>query len=122
MSLQTMPQSAVSANVGPAVWFGRCTRLEAGQGVAAIAADADDEASRADRARVPLDRLARLIQRMWLYPAEAALHRGAYETLITRMIRSADTPGMKSELLGVVCHMNRLEYLKALAALRAIAA
>jgi hypothetical protein len=87
-----------------------------------LAVAANDNAPLPDRARASLDRLARLIQLMWLHPAEAAAHRSAYQALMIHLVRDAATPAKRAALLGVVGRMNQLDYLKALTALRAVAA
>jgi hypothetical protein len=81
----------------------------------------EDAGAAPGRQAVPFETLGRLIQRMWLYPGEAAPHRPAYDVLVRRMIAGSRSAASKAELLRVVCHVNRREYLQALAALRAIA-
>lgn len=72
-------------------------------------------------AAASLEKLAELIQRLWLFPGDMASNHKSYRALMDWMIAAAPSAAAKAALLSVVGHVNRGDYLQALTALRAIA-
>jgi len=75
----------------------------------------------AGRPAASLEKLAELIQRLWLFPGDMASNHKSYRALMDWMIAGAPSAATKAALLSVVGHVNRRDYLQALATLRAIA-
>jgi hypothetical protein len=69
-----------------------------------------------------LGALRSLVERMWLHPAEADMHRGTYEAMMTRALADCRSAAVKEGLLNAVRGVNGRDYVKALSSLRALAA
>lgn len=71
---------------------------------------------------VSLKSICSLVERMWLHPAEADMHRSTYEGLMTQALSRCASPAARDGLVDVLRRVNGRDYVRALASLRAIAA
>lgn len=69
-----------------------------------------------------LKSICSLVERMWLHPAEADMHRPTYEDMMTRALTGCRSTSVQEGLLDALRRVSGRDYVRALASLRALAA
>lgn len=121
MEMRNPARAEMLANFTPVLCFNAFFRQD-------DAADADHEADEAmadagiDRHDQSIRSLRSLVERMWLHPAEADMHRPTYDSLMTRALTTCRSAAVKDTLLDALRRVHGKDYMKALACLRAVAA
>lgn len=119
MEMRNPARAETLANFTPVLFFK--TWLE--QDEAPETADAADQAAvDTGRQDLSINSLCSLVERMWLHPAEADMHRSTYEDLMTKAIVRCRSTSAKDSLLDALRRVHGKDYVKALASLRALAA
>lgn len=119
MEMRNPARAETLANFTPVLFFKAWREQDEPLG----SADAADEtAAESIRQDFSIKSLCSLVERMWLHPAEADMHRSTYEDLMTKALVRCRSGAAKDGLLDALRRVHGKDYVKALASLRAVAA
>lgn len=115
MELRNPARAETLANFTPVLFFNAWLKQDE-------APEAADEIVESERQDYSVKSLCSLVERMWLHPTEADMHRSTYEDLMTKALVRCRSAAAKDGLLDALRRVHCKDYVKALASLRAIAA
>lgn len=119
MEMRNPARAEMLANFTPVLFFKAWLEQDEAPEAAHTADDAGMESGRQD---FSIKSLCSLVERMWLHPAEADMHRSTYEDLMTKALVRCRSTAAKDGLLDALRRVHGKDYVKALASLRAVAA
>ena len=119
MEMRNPARAETLANFTPVLFFNAWREQDESL---ELADAADETAAESIRQDFSIKSLCSLVERMWLHPTEAEMHRSTYEDLMTKALVRCRSGAAKDGLLDALRRVHGKDYVKALASLRAVAA